>query len=73
MKVIQKSFTYKHGDEENQYSSRQKTVLAAAAFATDIGKDAVISITERTESSSRIGDDGMFVVSVWYWSERTEA
>jgi hypothetical protein len=38
-------------------------------FVESIGPDRLVSLNEYTRAYDRIGDDGMMVVSVWYWKD----
>jgi len=45
----------------------------AAAFATEVGRERLISISHSHGGGNVMGTGGVGVVTVWYWSEAASA
>lgn len=54
---------------ESSYQSWESMFAEAAAFATEVGRDRLITVSHSHGGGTDIGALGSGVVTVWYWSE----
>ena len=66
MQVVFKQFVSRSDSWEALFAQ-------AAAFATEVGRDRLISISHSHGGGTALGMFGVGVVTVWYWTETGSA
>jgi hypothetical protein len=61
--------TTTHTRQVTKEIGRSGAYNLAQQFVDSLPEGALINICEYTRCESRIGDDGITVVAVWYWQE----